>query len=131
FLGMGFSLPLPLRTTEDQLTAEPLAREAARRAEVEALEKRITMEIATARTSLIARQRYWEQTRGTALTIARDNATMIKESWLNGNDSLLRYRQAEQRVLELERSTLSAQAEWREAWTRWVFVSARNLPPSP
>tara|TARA_R110002096_G_scaffold4501_21_gene21185 strand:+ start:1537 stop:2793 length:1257 start_codon:yes stop_codon:yes gene_type:complete len=115
FAGVGFSLPLPLRTPEARLTDAPRQELAAAQASTEATSAEIRNEIATTNEELERRRLTWTQASGQTLELARRNIREVREAWRLGKENFLRLQRAQERSLALEENAIEALRDYHLA----------------
>lgn len=128
FVGLGFSIPLPLWTPKDRLTEAPKQQLAAAQASSDALAASIANEIASANDEVRNRRLVWEQTAGENLDLARQNIREVREAWQDGRASILRLQRAQERALALEESAVESLFQYHRALARLRKAAALDLP---
>lgn len=118
FAGVGFSVPLPLRSPESRLTDVPRQQLAGAKASTEARSAVIRNEITTANEDIARRRIVWEQASGETLELARRNVREVREAWQLGKETFVRLQRAQERALGLEENAIEALHEYHQAKAR-------------
>ncbi len=127
FAGVGFSVPLPLRSPEARLTDAPRQQLAGAKASAEARSAVIRNEIATANEDVARRRLVWEQASGETLLLARRNVREVREAWQLGKESFVRLQRAQERALNLEENAIEALREYHLARARLRKAAAQDI----
>ncbi len=123
FVGIGFSLPLPLRTPEARLTDQPRGELAAAQASTAALAAQIRNEIATSNEIVAERRRIWVEASGETLELARRHVREMWEAWERSKVTLNRLQQAQDRALNLETAAVDSLRAFHQARAHLWHVS--------
>tara|TARA_R110002096_G_scaffold428258_2_gene639702 strand:- start:8165 stop:9511 length:1347 start_codon:yes stop_codon:yes gene_type:complete len=127
FVGVGFSLPLPLRTPEARLTDAPRQELAAAEASTDALAAMIRNDITTANEELAQRRQAWAQVTAETLPLARQNVREVRESYRLGKEGFVRLQRAQERALDIEESAIEALHQYHLALARLRKAAAADV----
>jgi len=115
FLGLGLSIPLPLRrANQDQLAK---AKHSVRKAEGElaSLEKQLTHVRAIARLELQNALQLAEETNGDVIDLAEQNLKDVREAYAIGLATFIQVQRAQEMLVGFRRAALSAAADYHRA----------------
>ncbi len=113
FLGVGVSIPLPLR--RERVVEEPEAKLGGAEERARALALRIENEIATATRARDDAWRLARDTGGEMLRLAEENLEAIAKAYANGQIELVKYQRAQEQLLEARHGALNARAMYHAA----------------
>jgi len=128
FLGVGLSMPLPLRTPKARLTEAPTHKLEAAQASTLALSVAVENEIAAANAEVASRRRIWQEAGGETLELARSHVDQVKEAWATGKASYTRLQRSQERALSIEENAIEALLEYHRACARLRKAAAQDLP---
>lgn len=131
FLGIGVSIPLPLRQRNQEGIAQAnIQREEAAR-EVEAVQFRIRSELAEAYQQ---NRDAWSLAReigGEVMDLAEQNLAEFRQAYAQGQASLVEVQRAQEQILELRKASLDALAAWHRAKAKVRYVTGDYPGLSP
>jgi cobalt-zinc-cadmium efflux system outer membrane protein len=131
FVGVGVSIPLPLRNKNEQaIEAAELDIEKARRARAAKMFA-IHSELRRALEARTAAYKLAKGARGEALPLARKNVEEFKQAQQNGQASLLQVQQAQAQLLQLENAALELQKNYDLIDAEVRFIAGTYPIPEP
>ncbi len=118
FAGIGFSLPLPLRTSKARVSDVPSLEVSAARLSTAALVAAIRNEVAAANEEVARLRVVWQRANAEILHLARQNVREVEEAWEHGKITFARVQRAHERSLMLEESAIGALRDYHLARER-------------
>lgn len=128
FLGVGFSVPLPLWNRNQGRISEAQATQQRAEAELKALDLRIAAEAQTAENQMRRLLGILRQYREESIKLAEENIALLQKGYADGLVSITAVIQAQQQLTELRRSYLEALADFIRAKTEWETATGATLP---
>jgi cobalt-zinc-cadmium efflux system outer membrane protein len=123
FLGIGVSIPLPLRQRNQEGIAQAnINREAASR-ELEAVQFQIRSELAEAYQQSRDAWGLARETGGEVMDLAEQNLTEFRQAYAQGQASLIEVQRAQEQILELRKASLDALSAWHQAEAKVRYVT--------
>jgi outer membrane protein, heavy metal efflux system len=123
FLGIGVSIPLPLRQRNQEGIAQAnIQREEAAR-ELEAVQFRIRSELAEAYQQSRDAWSLAREIGGEVMDLAEQNLAEFRQAYAQGQASLVEVQRAQEQILELRKASLDALASWHRAEAKVRYVT--------
>ncbi|MEC5129458.1 TolC family protein [Verrucomicrobiales bacterium BCK34] len=123
FLGVGISIPLPLRQRNQEGIEKSLINRNAAEKSVDAVEFRIRSEYEEAFQQRLANWELASAASGEVLNLAQENFTDFQKAYQEGQASLLQVQRAQEQQLELETAAVETIADYFRADARFRFVT--------
>ena len=128
FLGVSFSVPLPLWNKNQGRISEAQATQQRAEAELKALDLRIATEAQTAENQMRRLLGILRQYREESIKLAEENIALLQKGYADGLVSITAVIQAQQQLTDLRRSYLEALTEFIRAKTEWETATGVTLP---
>ena len=123
FLGVGISIPLPLRQRNQEGIERSLINRDAAEKSVEAARFHIRSEYEEAFQQRLANWALASEASGEVLSLAEENFSEFQKAYREGQASLIQVQRAQEQQLELETAAVQAIAEYYRADAQFRFVT--------